>query len=281
MSDPLFSIIVPTRDRPQMLSDAVSSVLRQSIDDIECIVVDDTGRGQIEIPSDPRIRVVDTDRPGGTAAARNTGLSVARGKYVTFLDDDDLLTPDRLDIALEGLASSKVALCWRASVTGRRTAPTWNATLQGDLRERILRGPIPHVGQVALERKAAPLFDPRFEVSEDVEWWVRAVMIGSATTVRRVGYLLREHDGSRQTHRLRERLSHRLLLLSLHSDYFDSNRRAASYQWRRVGGFAGQLGDRALEREAFRRSLALYPGWRSLARLGRSYVRRPGNTHDD
>jgi glycosyltransferase involved in cell wall biosynthesis len=263
-----------------MLAEAVTSVLHQTIEDLECIVVDDSGRGRIDLQSDPRIRIVRGGPPKGAAGARNLGLAAARGSYVTFLDDDDLLMPERLEIALEGLSASRIALCWRASVGEGGTGTTWSEVLEGEIRGRILQGPVPHVGQVAIERRMAPVFDERFRVSEDVEWWLRAASIGPAATVRRVGYLLRHHGGVRQTDRLEERLSHRLLLLNLHSSYFSANRKAASYQWRRVGGFARALGDRRLEREAFRKSLSLHPGWRSLARLGLSYLPRTEN-HED
>jgi glycosyltransferase involved in cell wall biosynthesis len=278
MNEPLFSVIVPTHDRPHMLAEAVASVLNQTVEDLECIVVDDSGRGEVDLSPDPRIRVVRGGPPRGAAGARNLGLSKAGGRYVTFLDDDDLLTPDRLEIALEGLSACGIALCWRTSVSGGDVEAAWNEVLEGDIGERILHGPIPHVGQVALELRTTPAFDERFRVSEDVEWWLRTALAGRVTTVRRVGYLLRHHGEARQTDRLEERLSHRLLLLRLHSDYFSGNKEAASYQWRRVGGFARALGDRRLERKAFRKSLSLHPEWRSLARLGLSYLPHTGET---
>jgi hypothetical protein len=194
---------------------------------------------------------------------------------VTFLDDDDLFTPDRLVIALEGLSEAPIALCWR-STRERFETISWSADLKGDVQGQILEAPVPNVGQVALNREHAPLFDERFRVSEDVEWWLRAAGVGDAVTIRRVGYVLRHHEAERQTGKLGERLECRLLLLETHAAYFAANRRAAAYQWRRVGGIARSLGARRLQREAFRRSLALDPGLHAIAHLAISYWPSPG-----
>jgi glycosyltransferase involved in cell wall biosynthesis len=262
---PLFSVIVPTIGRQQLLREAVDSVLRQGVADLECIVVED-GPARAERAIDPRVRVIARSCAGGAAAARNTGLRAARGAYVTFLDDDDLFTHDRLEIALEGLAEAPITICWRASLADRADI-TWRARSKGDAPRRLLQGPVPNVGQVALERNIAPLFDERFRTSEDVEWWIRAAEAGSVVIVERVGYLLRDHEGDRQTQRTDDRLTSRLQLLEKHRTYFAKNHRAASYQWRRVGGLARVLNERTLERQAFVRSFALAPGVRSLAHL--------------
>jgi glycosyltransferase involved in cell wall biosynthesis len=279
VTNPTFSVIVPTRSRPHLLREAVGSVLGQTFQDFECIVVDDAGTEPVDLPSDPRVHVIRHARQRGAAAARNTGLSASSGTYVTFLDDDDLFTPDRLVIALEGLSKAPIALCWRSTREHSETI-SWCADLNGDLQGHILEAPVPNVGQVALNRERAPLFDERFRVSEDVEWWLRAASVGDAVTIRRVGYILRHHGAERQTGRLGERLDCRLLLLETHAEYFAANRRAAAYQWRRVGGIARALGARRLQRQAFRRSLALDPGIHAAAHLALAYWPSPGGGED-
>lgn len=83
-----FSVIIPTRDRPDFLGEAVASVLAQSVIDFEVLIVND-GNGQISLPLDPRIRILHNYQRG-PVPARNLGVSEARGDYIAFLDDDDV-----------------------------------------------------------------------------------------------------------------------------------------------------------------------------------------------
>lgn len=92
------STIIPTINRPT-LSRAVYSVLNQtfSADDFEVIVVNDSGQPlpSMEWQHSERVRVIDTNRRE-RSVARNTGAAVAIGKYLHFLDDDDILLPGAL-----------------------------------------------------------------------------------------------------------------------------------------------------------------------------------------
>lgn len=93
------SVVIPTYNRAHVVLDAIGSVLVQTIDDLEVIVVDDgstddTG-AQVRSVSDPRVRYL--PRPhAGVSATRNAGIAVARGTLISFLDSDDLWLPDKL-----------------------------------------------------------------------------------------------------------------------------------------------------------------------------------------
>lgn len=97
---PFFSIIVPTYNRGDELRDAVSSCLAQTFGDLEVIVVDDCStediRGICDAYKDPRLRYVRNAQNQGASASRNAGLSIASGRYVSFLDSDDVYLPSRL-----------------------------------------------------------------------------------------------------------------------------------------------------------------------------------------
>ncbi|MDQ0322171.1 glycosyltransferase involved in cell wall biosynthesis [Pararhizobium capsulatum DSM 1112] len=94
------SVILPTYNRTRSLGAAVASVLSQSYTDFELIVVDDGSREDVEglVTSidDPRIRYVRRPKNGGAAAARNTGLAEAKGRFIAFQDSDDLWLPGKL-----------------------------------------------------------------------------------------------------------------------------------------------------------------------------------------
>jgi hypothetical protein len=98
------SIVIPTRDRPLLLSRAVDSALAQTHESLEVVVVDDGSAEPVELASHPRVRVIRHPQARGSAAARNTGLASARGRCVAFLDDDDHLLPHMIETSLEALA---------------------------------------------------------------------------------------------------------------------------------------------------------------------------------
>ena len=99
VSVPRCSVVIPTYNRAHSVGEAIASVLRQSMADLECIVVDDGSTDATPVLlasiSDPRLRVI-VGRHAGVAAARNLGVAHARAPLVAFLDSDDVWRPDKL-----------------------------------------------------------------------------------------------------------------------------------------------------------------------------------------
>lgn len=108
MTEPNISIIIPVYNVEPYIADCLQSVISQKTEcKIECIVVDDCGRDRsMDIVSDfvrdyagpVTFRIIRRTRNGGLSAARNSGIRVASGKYLYFLDSDDLITPDAIDL---------------------------------------------------------------------------------------------------------------------------------------------------------------------------------------
>lgn len=115
--NPFFSIIIPTYNRAPTLSRAINSVLHQSFQDHEIIVVDDGSTDNTgEILQSNFIEYHITYykiENGGVTAARNYGVSKAKGKFLVFLDSDDMLSPQYLGGCFEALSGShfKLLLC--------------------------------------------------------------------------------------------------------------------------------------------------------------------------
>ncbi len=112
---PKVSVIVPTVNRPKMLKNAVQSILGQTFQDFEIIVVNDAGENVgsiIQSFNDRRIQYISHLQNKGLAATRNTGIRNAKGKYIAYLDDDDVFLPNHLETLvrfLEGNPEFKVA----------------------------------------------------------------------------------------------------------------------------------------------------------------------------
>ena len=162
---PLFSVIIPTYGRPSYLAEAIASVLEQSVQDFEIIVVDDASPEPVTIPEDPRISLIRRPRNGGPSAARNTGLDAAGGRYVVFCDDDDLMSPQRLALATEGLSRAPLSVCFSRYLDGPAGE---QVVLEGMVHDTVLDAMAPHVGRTAVERVFALRFDERLDAAEDI-----------------------------------------------------------------------------------------------------------------
>ncbi|MFP6683284.1 MAG: glycosyltransferase family 2 protein, partial [Polyangiaceae bacterium] len=116
---PLVSVIMPTHDRPAELRIAIQSVLAQSHENWELIVVNDGGgdvSSVISLANDSsRIHYIHLARSRGAAAARNVGLSLAQGEYVTYLDDDDWYDAQHLRVLVQQLEQSNASVAYTDS----------------------------------------------------------------------------------------------------------------------------------------------------------------------
>lgn len=100
MSTPLVSIIIPTYNRPELLERACNTAFQQSYKNTEIIVVDDnssTDYSSVLKALEPlNITYFKRSTNGGGSAARNTGIEIAKGEFVAFLDDDDLWHKEKI-----------------------------------------------------------------------------------------------------------------------------------------------------------------------------------------
>ncbi|WP_010162454.1 glycosyltransferase family 2 protein [Sphingomonas sp. PAMC 26617] len=99
MSDPLVSVLIPTYNGGALVRDTLASLQAQTMRDFEVIVIDDCSRDDtaaiVAAVDDPRIRLIRAEQNRGVVLTRNAALSLARGRYIAALDQDDLCHPER------------------------------------------------------------------------------------------------------------------------------------------------------------------------------------------
>jgi glycosyltransferase involved in cell wall biosynthesis len=266
----VFSVIIPTYGRSALLAEAVASVLAQSFTDFECIVVDDASPEAPTLPDDPRLQLIVRPHNGGPPAARNTGIAAATGDYVAFLDDDDVWRPERLSAAAEAHTRAPVAICWQSTLGAPEARPS--RVLEGDVRDTVLDGIIPHLGATSIERTVTPTFDERYEASDDVDWWWRVAQELRVATAPYVGMLYRVHTGPRTRTGQQKRIENSRMFMAERADWFRAHPRAKAFRMKRMGLSALLVNDRRLALQCFATSFRLHPeprtAWHALRTLG-------------
>lgn len=107
IEQPLISVVIPTYNRADLIKRAISSVLEQSYRNLEIIVVDDNSQDNTESVvqgiDDDRIHYYRQTTNQGGSVARNEGIRKSQGKYIAFLDSDDLWLPSKLESQLQAI----------------------------------------------------------------------------------------------------------------------------------------------------------------------------------
>lgn len=276
MSAPSLSIVVPTRDRPDLLRRAIRSALDQTLGGgIEVVVVDDGSDPPVDaggdLPPDDRLTVRRHGRPRGGAAARNTGARAARGRFVAFLDDDDELLPRFAEVSLAGHAASDlpqpVGVLSALAAVDPSGAVREIKRPQRSPRGRPYALTEPEPGRsffakqtLVVEREVlldAGGWDEAFRSRVHTELFLRLNQVCSLEAVDEVTYRLLVHPGPRVSRDPRLRQESYDRLLEAHGEAFAAYPRGAarfhidhaerSWDDRRVGA-AGRAAGRALRR---------------------------------
>lgn len=117
---PLISIVTPSFNSNKFLSATINSILVQSFTDWELIVVDDCSTDdtvqlvQQFVEQDNRIKLIQLPENSGAAVARNTAIDAAMGRYITFLDSDDLWKEDKLEKQLDFMQKYNIDFSYAA-----------------------------------------------------------------------------------------------------------------------------------------------------------------------
>jgi len=211
MKKPLVSIVIPTYNRVDFLRCAINSVLFQTVQDFEIIVIDDASSDSTQEfllnlrKSNDRISYIRNEISLGGGGARNVGISASRGKWVAFLDDDDEWVNTKLEIQLEVLNSNPAAIAcsgaYKQLFTSGRSKikyPPGKVALETLLKGNCLGG----ASLCMCLRKVLNDiggFDVNLRSGQDWDLWVNLCLHGEIVSSKHVLILYNAHDGLRIT----------------------------------------------------------------------------------
>ena len=118
--NPLVTVIIPCRNAEKWLALSIISVLEQGFEDFDIIIVDDGSTdGSVEIiesfmEQDSRIQLIILSEHSGPAIARNIAIKIAKGRYIAFLDADDIWFPTKLEQQISFMRLNNYPLCFSA-----------------------------------------------------------------------------------------------------------------------------------------------------------------------
>jgi glycosyltransferase involved in cell wall biosynthesis len=205
---PEITVVIPTRHRWAFLHESVRSALSQQDTTLEVIVVQDGSSGApptlLEHEGDPRVTVHRLSDAVGQAAARNTGIRLARGEWIAFLDDDDLWAPWKLRRQIDAAKAAGATFAYggavvvSASLSPLEVLPPPPAER---LAEEILRRNIIPAGasNVVVKTNAVRAlggFDEQLSHLCDWDLWIRLAITQPGTPCPGVAVAYRQHEGN-------------------------------------------------------------------------------------
>lgn len=220
---PLVSVYITTKNRVTMLKRAVHSVLEQTYPNVEIIISDDGSTDETQQQVNQwcelytNIVYIRSSTSKGACHARNSAIRVAKGKFITGLDDDDRFTPERLQTFVDAYEPQYAFICSQAyNYTGTKYVPSryYGKTItQAQIFRRNCVG-----NQVFFERQkaleAGVLFDESFPAWQDFEFFTHLIVkFGAAKRIHSRTYIMHtDHEKERITNPKRIRQGYRKYL---------------------------------------------------------------------
>ncbi len=182
---PLVSVVIPVFNGEKTIRETIESVLNQTLTDFELVVINDGSQdGTLDIVEripDSRIQVFSYPNVG-QSTSRNRGIEIAKGDYISFIDADDLWTPDKLEAQLQALQANPkagVAYSWTDWIdeSSQLLGKGSYNTEQGAVFTKLLLNDFVANGSNVLIRRQALTevggFDPSVTPAEDWDLWLR------------------------------------------------------------------------------------------------------------
>jgi glycosyltransferase involved in cell wall biosynthesis len=268
---PKISVIIPTYNRAELLQSAITSVLKQTFQDFEIIVVDDASKDNthaiVKSFDDRRLRYVRHEANRGEAGSRNSGVKESNGPYIAFLDDDDEWLPEKLDLQINLLENSapQIGCVYTGTVSiDKKTGKILGVNTpskRGNLFLELFINNCITMSSIMVRKicfETVGLFDERIPYGIDYDMWARIAKEFEYDYVREVLVKYYVHD-DRLNNNLDLVIRGREAIFKKYDTFLALNRKAYSYQHRELGILNCLKGDNKKAREAYFRAIKLYP----------------------
>lgn len=183
---PLISVIVPAYNAEKYLAEALTSIIDQDYDSIEIILVDDgstDGTAKAAAVFGTKVRYVYQEN-SGPPAARNKGLSMARGKVIAFLDSDDLWSDKKLELQLKRLTNKPHVEIVIGNTQRLRLSESCDR--DQEFTPYLSPQPMLSLGSAVIRKSAfdkVGIFDESMLFDDDIDWFLRAREKGIALVI--------------------------------------------------------------------------------------------------
>ena len=255
---PLVTVVIPVFNRERTVVASVESVLRQTYQSIEVIVVDDASTdGSIDTVrsvSDPRVRLVEAGTNRGAPGARNLGIATATGEFVAFQDSDDEWLPTKLQRQMELFESRTVAVyCGMAIVEPQKSGrinlryipPSNLPNPSGDLLDLLLERSLISTQTLVVRRNALDMiggFDESLSAIEDWDLAIRLAKIGPIAFVDDP-LVVQRFSANSLTHNAASRVSAVQQVVEKHFDEYQLRPRLLAKHYYELAGGHRQFGN--------------------------------------
>jgi glycosyltransferase involved in cell wall biosynthesis len=182
---PLISVIIPAHNSEKTIKATIASILNQTFTNFELLIINDgstdTTLEAVKQIEDSRLQIFSYSN-SGVAVSRNRGISLSQGDFISFIDADDLWTPDKLELQLKALQANspaEVAYSWTDWIdeNDRWLRPGIHTTFNGDVLQHLLltdfigSGSNPLINASAFQKVGG--FDDSLTNAHDWDMWLR------------------------------------------------------------------------------------------------------------
>ncbi len=269
---PKVSVVIPTYNRPEFLASAIASVLNQTFQDFEIIVVDDASTDEtpevVDSFKDSKIKYIRHEINKGGSAARNTGIKASSSEYIAFLDDDDEWLPEKLKKQVEildncpqkvgGVYTGFLKIDKASEKIIGQSIPLGKGSFIDDLiKDNRIGTTSTHLLRRECFQKVG-LFDENLPSSQDFDMWVRLSREFHFEFIKEplVKYSFHEKRISTDVEKKIKGIE---IILERYGQLLATNRRSCSQSYLSLGVLYCYNGNTKKGRESLLKAIKLYP----------------------